>query len=71
MDKNAFLKEVASMINAEELHEGDMLTAFPDWDSLAAMNILTLLEDEFQVDADFDEINAMKSVSELLQKAGL
>ena len=71
MDKNTFLREVASIINAEELHEGDMLTVFPGWDSLAAMNILTLLEDEFQVDADFDEINAMKTVVELLKKAGL
>ena len=71
MDKHAFLKEVASIINAEELHEGDTLTEFSDWDSLAAMNILTLLEDEFQIDTDFEEINTMKTVDELLKKAGL
>lgn len=71
MDKNSFLKEVATIINAKELHEDDMLTSFPQWDSLSAMNVLTLLEDEFQVDADFEEINDMKTVAELLKKAGL
>lgn len=47
---------------------------FPEWDSLGHLNLLTSLEEEFNISFDMDEtmsIQTIKDLKEILEKKGV
>lgn len=47
---------------------------FPEWDSLGHLNLLSSLEDEFDISFDMDEtmsIQTIKDLKEILEKKGV
>tara|TARA_B110000008_G_C16798677_1_gene495733 strand:+ start:333 stop:557 length:225 start_codon:yes stop_codon:yes gene_type:complete len=47
---------------------------FPEWDSLGHLNLLTTLEQEFNISFDMDEtmsIQTIKDLKEILEKKGV
>lgn len=72
MDKKTFLAELKDTLNREtDLDENMELSALPEWDSLGIMSVITLFDVHFSINLDFSEMENMKTVRDLLIKAGI
>ncbi|MBZ7963736.1 acyl carrier protein [Campylobacter sp. 2457A] len=69
MDKKEFLKAIAEILMADEggLKEETELNSFPDFDSIAFLQIAMLLEKELNIEANPSEIRSLKTVKDLLE----
>jgi acyl carrier protein len=51
----------------EDSIQGASQATVPAWDSVAAVTLLNVLEDEFGIEVDFDEITNLDSFDKVLQ----
>ena len=67
---NDFLKSIAGILEVETVRETDDLKAFPQWDSLAVLSVIAMLDANYGVNlraADFTPINSVGELWNLVQ----
>jgi acyl carrier protein len=67
---NGFLKEIASILEVESVKETDSLESFPQWDSLALLSVIAMLDANYGVNlgaADFRTITTAGDLWNLVQ----
>jgi acyl carrier protein len=65
-----FLKQVAATLELPGVSEADDLKAFPQWDSLAVLSIIAMLDANYGVNlhaADFQAVNSVGDLWKLVQ----
>ncbi|MBO4520169.1 MAG: hypothetical protein J5787_03080 [Alphaproteobacteria bacterium] len=66
MKREELLKEIAQAIQAEELHENDVLADLDEWDSLAETTALLTFGKALNLFPDIQKIRDCKTVADLL-----
>ena len=67
---NDFLQKIAAILEVESVNESDSLKAFPQWDSLAVLSVIAMLDADYGVNlraADFDPIDSAGDLWNLAQ----
>jgi len=67
---NEFLKKIADILEVGEVNEVDSLKAFPQWDSLAVLSVIAMLDANYGVNlraADFAPVNSAVDLWNLVQ----
>jgi len=67
---NEFLKKLAEILEVGEVNETDKLKAFPQWDSLAVLSVIAMLDANYGVNlraADFGPVNSAADLWTLVQ----
>jgi len=67
---NEFLKKLAEILEVGEVKETDELKAFPQWDSLAVLSVIAMLDANYGVNlraADFGPVNSATDLWNLVQ----
>jgi acyl carrier protein len=67
---NEFLKKLAEILEVGEVKETDALKNFPQWDSLAVLSVIAMLDASYGVNlraADFGPINSAADLWNLVQ----
>jgi acyl carrier protein len=67
---NEFLKKLAEILEVGEVKETDQLKAFPQWDSLAVLSVVAMLDANYGVNlraADFGPVNSAADLWNLVQ----
>jgi len=65
-----FLKKIADILEAEDLKATDDLKALAQWDSLAVLSIIAMLDANYGVNlraADFEPVNNVNDLWKLVQ----
>ena len=70
MDRDAFLSELADILEARpvEVDEGFALPV-GDWDSMAVLEVIALVDEQFGVAVPSEKLTACATVGELLDLA--
>jgi acyl carrier protein len=67
---NEFLKKIADILEVGDVKEADSLKAFPQWDSLAVLSVIAMLDANYGVNlraADFGPVNSAADLWNLVQ----
>jgi acyl carrier protein len=67
---NEFLNKLAEILEVGAVNETDELKAFPQWDSLAVLSVIAMLDANYGVNlraADFGPINSAVDLWNLVQ----
>jgi acyl carrier protein len=67
---NEFLKKLAEILEVGEVKETDELKAFPQWDSLAVLSVIAMLDANYGLNlraADFATVNSAADLWNLVQ----
>ena len=67
---NEFLKKLAEVLEVPDVKETDELKAFPQWDSLAVLSVIAMLDASYRVNlqaADFGPVNSASDLWNLVQ----
>jgi len=67
---NEFLKKLSEILEVDEIKEADSLKAFPQWDSLAVLSVIAMLDANYGVNlraADFGPVNSAADLWSLVQ----
>ena len=62
---NEFLKNLAGILEVESVKETDDLKAFPQWDSLAVLSVIAMLDANYSVNLRAADFAPIKSAGEL------
>jgi len=62
---NDFLKKVADIIELESLNETDNLKDFPQWDSLAILSVIAMLDADYGINLQAADIRRVNTAGEL------
>jgi len=65
-----FLKKIAGILEVADLKETDKLNAFPQWDSLAVLSVIAMLDADYGVNlhaAEFERISTVDDLWNLVQ----
>ena len=69
MNKTSFLEKLKNALNRDEnLTENMVLSEIPEWDSLGIVCVISMLEDNYNYQTDFDELQKIKTIKELMDK---
>jgi acyl carrier protein len=67
---NEFLKKIAEILEVENVSDADDLRAFPQWDSLAVLSVIAMLDASYGVNlraADLQEAATAGALWNLVQ----
>jgi acyl carrier protein len=67
---NEFLQKLAEILEVPAVNESDQLKAFPQWDSLAVLSVIAMLDANYGVNlraADFAPVNTAAELWKLVQ----
>jgi acyl carrier protein len=62
---NEFLKQVAGILEVDEVKESDELKAFAQWDSLSVLSVIAMLDASYGVNLRAADFGPVKTVGEL------
>jgi len=65
-----FLKQLATILEVDAVNETDELRGFPQWDSLAVLSVIAMLDANYRVNlraADFETVNSAADLWNLVQ----
>lgn len=65
MDKNAFLEELANILDEERVEENANLRDYPSWDSLAILSIVAMADSKFGFTLTFPDVKGLTTVADL------
>ena len=65
MDKNAFLEELANILDEESVEESASLRDYPSWDSLAILSIVAMADSKFGFTLTFPDVKGLVTVADL------
>lgn len=66
---NEFLSRIASILEVDEIRETDQLKGFPQWDSLAVLSVIAMLDAHYGVNlraADFEPVSSVADLWNLV-----
>ncbi len=67
---NEFLKQLAGILEVDEVKETDELRSFPQWDSLSVLSVIAMLDASYGVNlraADFGPVKTAGDLWNLVQ----
>lgn len=67
---NEFLEKLAGILEVESVKEADDLKAFPQWDSLAVLSVIAMLDANYGVNlhaSDFQQVGTAVDLWNLIQ----
>jgi len=67
---NDFLKKIADILEMDLVEETDDLKGFPQWDSLAVLSVIAMLDANYGVNlhaAEFQQVNTVGDLWALVQ----
>jgi acyl carrier protein len=62
---NEFLKKIAQILEIGHVAESDDLKAFSQWDSLAVLSVIAMLDADYSVNLKASDFADIKSVGDL------
>lgn len=65
-----FLKKIAGILEVDDIKEADDMKAFPQWDSLAVLSVIAMLDASYGVTLhanDFKEVNTAGDLWKVVQ----
>ena len=62
---NKFLENIAKILEVEKVSDSDDLRAFPQWDSLAVLSVIAMLDAEYGVNLRAADLQAADSAGAL------
>lgn len=62
---NEYLAKLAEILEVDEVKEGDDLRAFPQWDSLAVLSVIAMLDASYGVNLRAAELQETESAGAL------
>ena len=62
---NEFLTKIASILEVDAVHEADELKAFPQWDSLAVLSVIAMLDASYGVNLRAADFKSIRNVGDL------
>ena len=65
---NEFLKKIAEILEVESVSDTDDLRAFPQWDSLAVLSVIAMLDANYGVNLRAADLQEASSVGALWEK---
>ena len=65
MDKNAFLDELANILDEANVEDSANLRDYPSWDSLAVLSIVALADSKFGFTLKFQDVKGLTTVADL------
>ena len=72
MTKQEFLRQLEEdlEISSTKLEPGTSISEIEEWDSLASMTTLALIDEHFGIDVDISRMNNLRTVDDILQVIG-
>ena len=64
---NEFCEKIADILDTETISETDLLADFPEWDSLSILSVIAMLDSNYGVNLDSDNLKGVKTVADLWQ----
>lgn len=64
---NEFLQKIAAILEVEQVQETDDLKAFEQWDSLAVLSVIAMLDANYGVNLRAADFGPVKSAADLWQ----
>ena len=65
MDKNAFLDELANILDEASVEDSANLRDYASWDSLAVLSIVALADSKFGFTLKFQDVKGLNTVADL------
>jgi acyl carrier protein len=65
MDKLEFYQQLAAILDLEQVREGDVLSDFEQWDSLAILSVLAMADSKYGVTIMGGEIRSSVTAADL------
>ena len=66
MDNDLFLSDLSEILQREDALSGnERIEDIEEWDSLAVLGVLSLLEDDFNLEMSAEELGEIESIQEL------
>ena len=65
MDKNAFLGELANILDEASVEDSANLRDYASWDSLAVLSIVALADSKFGFTLKFQDVKGLNTVADL------
>jgi acyl carrier protein len=62
---NEFLQKIAQILEVGQVAEADDLKGFPQWDSLAVLSVIAMLDADYGVNLKASDFGEVKSVGDL------
>ncbi len=62
---NEFLKQVATILEVDNVTETDELKAFPQWDSLSVLSVIAMLDANYGVNLRATDFGPVQNVGDL------
>jgi acyl carrier protein len=62
-----FKRELAEILEVDDVRPGDVLTAFETWDSLSALSVIVMIERDYKVTLSGSEMKGAKTVQDLYE----
>ncbi len=62
---NDFLHKLARILEVDQVKETDELKAFPQWDSLAVLSVIAMLDADYGMNLHAAEFGPVKSAGDL------
>lgn len=66
---NQFCSRLAEILDVETVKETDVLSEFPEWDSLSALSVIAMLDSEYGVNLTAMQLRNINTVAELAMLA--
>jgi acyl carrier protein len=60
-----FLKQLATILEVEEVKDNDELKAFPQWDSLSVLSVIAMLDANYGVNLQAADFGPVKTAADL------
>lgn len=67
MNKHEFVQEMIELLENESLVENTKFKEIDEWDSLAALSIISMIDDEFGVTINNKDLRSIETVGELYE----
>ena len=65
MDKNAFLDELANILDVDAVEDSANLRDYESWDSLAVLSVVALADSKFGFTLTFQDVKELTTVADL------
>lgn len=62
-----FNRELAEILEVDEVHPGDVLTDFETWDSLSALSVIAMIQRKYSVVVSGPELKGAKTAQDLYE----
>jgi acyl carrier protein len=62
---NEFLEKIAKILEVEKVNDSDDLRTFPQWDSLAVLSVIAMLDADYGVNLRAADLQAADSAAAL------